>query len=69
MTAPDDNTPLESDAAYYGYFMTALFGLVDDAELSGYSAEGIEHLRKARELFWREFQARHPDGWTKRPED
>ena len=48
------------DADYYGYFMTALFGLIDDAELSGYDQDAVEHLRRARELFWAEFRQRHP---------
>lgn len=55
---------VHTDADYYGMFMTGLFGLIDDAELAGYSAEGIEHLRAARELFWKEFHQRHPNQWA-----
>ena len=55
----------ENGQDYYGYFMTALFGLIDDAELSAYSAEGIEHLRRAREAFLKEFMSRHPSGFRK----
>lgn len=57
--------PTDKDEEYYGYFMTALFGLVDDAELSGYSAEALEHLRRARDIFMTEFKSRHPLGWTR----
>jgi hypothetical protein len=53
----------DSDADYYGMFMTGLFGLVDDAELSGYEPKGVVHLRLARDLFWAEFQRRHPGAW------
>jgi len=59
--------PKHSDADYYGMFMTGLFGLLDDAELSGYSPEGIAHLRQARELFWAEFNHRHPGHWNRPP--
>jgi hypothetical protein len=61
----EPNEPQHSDADYYGFFMTALFGLRDDAELSGYSSEGIEHLSKAEALFLAEFNARHPGHWDR----
>ena len=54
-------TPKHTDAEYYGFSMTGLFGQIDDASLSGYSSEGVALLRKARDLFWEEFQSRHPD--------
>ena len=57
-----------TDADYYGMFMTGLFGLIDDAELSGYSPDGIALLRSARDNFWAEFRDRHPDAWNK-PDD
>jgi len=41
------NTPPYTDADYYGFFMTSLFGLVDDAELSGYSPDATTLLRQA----------------------
>lgn len=47
-----ENIPPYTDADYYGFFMTGLFGLVDDAELSGYSPEGIALLRQAQDFFW-----------------
>ncbi|MBS0360249.1 MAG: hypothetical protein JSR98_02620 [Proteobacteria bacterium] len=53
----------DKDAEYYGYFMTGLMGLMDDAQLASYDAEGIRHLRAARQLFSAEFQRRHPDAW------
>ena len=43
--------------------MTGLFGLLDDAELSGFDQNGIALLREARDLFWAEFQRRHPYAW------
>lgn len=58
------NLPPYTDAAYYGFFMTSLSGLVDDAELSGYSPKGTTLLRQAQDLFWQEFRTRHPDAWT-----
>jgi hypothetical protein len=62
----DETKPRHTDADYYGSFMTGLFGLVDDAQLSGYSAEATALLHQARELFWREFHARHPHAWKPR---
>jgi hypothetical protein len=53
----------DKDAEYYGYFMTAVMGLLDDAELSAYDAEGVRHLRMAKDLFSAEFQRRHPGAW------
>lgn len=58
------NMPPYTDADYYGFFMTGLLGLVDDAELFGYSPEGTALLRQAQELFCQEFRTRHPDAWT-----
>jgi hypothetical protein len=63
VTGPDDAH--HTDADYYGFFMTALLGLVDDAELSGYSREATESLRRARDLFMQEFHSRHPEHWRK----
>lgn len=56
--------PIEhTDADYYGYFMTALMGLEDDASLSGYSQAGQELLREAIKIFMAEFEERHPGKW------
>lgn len=63
MPVSDDND--HTDADYYGFFMTGLLGLVDDAELSGYSREATESLRRARDLFMEEFNARHPGHWER----
>lgn len=54
---------------HYGYFVTGLLGLLDDAELANYSAEGVEHLRRAREAFMQEFRQRHPKAWSARRMD
>ena len=59
-----DKPPKHTDADYYGMFMTGLFGLLDDAELSNYSSEGIALLRAAKDRFWAEFRERHPGAWT-----
>lgn len=56
-----DETPSkDTPADYYGYFMTALMGLEDDACLSGYSLAGRELLREAIMIFGAEFDERHP---------
>lgn len=67
-TAPmstDENPPAHTDADYYGFFMTGLFGVIDDAEMAGYNREGTELLRQAREIFWQEFSQRHPGHWER----
>jgi len=63
MSTEGASDPPYADADYYGFFMTGLFGLIDDAELAGYSPYGIELLREARELFWAEFKETHPAAW------
>ena len=63
----EENAPPHTDAHYYGMFMSGLYGLADDAELLGYSAEATALLLQAKELFMREFRARHPDAW--KPKD
>jgi hypothetical protein len=57
--------PKHTKADYYGFFLTGLFGVIDDAEMSGYDEEGIEHLREAREIFMSEFRIRHPGHWDR----
>ncbi|MEJ2458658.1 MAG: hypothetical protein P8Y58_11130 [Novosphingobium sp.] len=56
-------TAPKTDADDYGRFMTALLGLLDDAELSGYSAAGIDALREAADMFFAELTERHPNVW------
>lgn len=70
MQIAEENSPKHSDADNYGFFMTALFGLIDDAELSGYSPDATALLCRARDLYWQEFSARHPGAWdaSQRPE-
>jgi len=41
--------------------MTALMGLEDDAALSGYSEEGLLHLRLAIDAFEAEARTRFPN--------
>lgn len=53
---PTEDTPADC----YGYFMTALMGLEDDATMLGYSPAGQELLREAIRIFGTEFNERHP---------
>jgi len=66
MPTAEENSPPYTDANYYGFFMTGLFGLLDDAELSGFDQNGIALLREARDIFWAEFQRRHPNAWVQK---
>ena len=63
MTEEDD--PQHTAADYYGFFMSGLLGLIDDAQLSGYDRKGIELLRQAKDLFLAEFVRQHPGAWEK----
>ena len=60
---PKEHSPADE----YGYFMTGLMGLEDDATLSGYSTQGIELLREAIRVFGAEFDERHPRHWNHKP--
>lgn len=55
MPTAEENSPSYTDADYYGFVLTALFGLIDDAKASGCDSKGITQLRTATELFWAEF--------------
>jgi len=57
------NPTKDTPADHYGYFMTALMGLEDDATMSGYSPAGQELLREAIRIFGAEFNERHPGHW------
>jgi hypothetical protein len=63
MPTAEENSPPYSAADYYGSVLTGLFGLIEDAEASECDPTGIEALRTAREIFWAEFQQRHPGHW------
>ena len=63
MPTAKENSPPYSEADYYGFVLTGLLGLIDDAEASECDHEGIELLRLAREIFFEEFQRRHPGHW------
>ena len=56
-----DKASAHTDEQYYGYFMSALMGLEDDATLSGYSEEGIGYLRLAIDAFEEESRQRFPN--------
>ena len=49
--------PLD-DYDYYVGFLNGLAGLIDDAEMCGYDADGIAQLREASEFFWSEYRTR-----------
>ncbi|MBB4097326.1 hypothetical protein [Sphingomonas kyeonggiensis] len=67
MPTVEENSPPYSDADYYGFVLTGLFGVIDDAEASQCDPEGIAFPRQARDLFWAEFQRRHPGAWDPKP--
>lgn len=56
---------MPTDPDYYALFLNALRGLIDDAELSNYDADGAEHLREALAFFESDYRIRtqsNPDG-------
>ena len=55
-----DPTPRHTDEEYYGFFLSALMGLEDNATSSGYSEEGTSYLRVAIEAFMEEARERFP---------
>lgn len=62
-TAEDSSHPC-SDADYYGFVLTGLFGVIEDAEASQCSPKAIALLNEASELLWAEFKERHPGHWA-----
>ncbi len=69
MPTAEENSPPFTAADYYGFVLTGLFGVIDDAEASECNPEGIALLEQARDLFWAEFSrtasrrmARHDAG-------
>jgi hypothetical protein len=69
MPTSEENSPPYTDANYYGFVLTGLFGVIDDAEASACNPEGIALLRQASDLFWEEFQRRHPGAWDQKQID
>uniref|UniRef100_UPI0035CA38D4 hypothetical protein n=1 Tax=uncultured Sphingomonas sp. TaxID=158754 RepID=UPI0035CA38D4 len=69
MPTAEENSPPYTDADYYGFVLTGLFGVIDDAEASGCDAKGIALLRQASDLLWAEFQKRHPGAWDRKQTD
>jgi hypothetical protein len=63
MPTAEENSPPYTDADYYGFVLTGLFGVIDDAEASDCDPRGVALLRQARDLFWAEFKQRHPGAW------
>ncbi|HEX8447458.1 MAG TPA: hypothetical protein VF649_12700 [Sphingomonas sp.] len=67
MPIAEENSLPKTDADYYGFVLTGLFGVIDDAEASSCDPAGIALLCEARELFWMEFQQRYPGAWDEKP--
>ncbi|MBB5713132.1 hypothetical protein [Sphingomonas xinjiangensis] len=67
MSTVEESAPPYTNANNYGAVLTGLFGLIDDAELSRCDPAGIALLRQARDLFWVDFQRRHPGAWDPTP--
>jgi hypothetical protein len=63
MPTAKDNSPPYTDADYYGFVLTGLFGMIDDAEALRCNPAGIALLRQAKDMFWAEFKQRHPGAW------
>jgi hypothetical protein len=64
MPTAEENSPPYSAADYYGFVLTGLFGVIEDAEASQCNPEAIALLNEARELLWAEFNERHPGHWA-----
>jgi hypothetical protein len=43
---------------FYAMFLNALNGLIDDAEMSGWDADGLTSLREAHEFFSSDYRIR-----------
>ena len=41
---------------YYMMFLNGLAGMIDEAELAGYDADGIAQLQEASEFFWSDYR-------------
>ena len=66
MPTTEENSPPYSDADYYGFVLTGLFGVIDDAEASNCDPEGVALLRRASDRFLTEFKKRHPGHWERK---
>ena len=53
-----DMTPEE----VYATFLNALAGLQDDAEIEGFSRQGVDQLHAALKIYRAEFRERHAGG-------
>jgi hypothetical protein len=60
MPTAEENSPPYTEADYYGFVLTGLFGVIDDAEALHCDAAGITLLRQAADMLWAEFKQRHP---------
>jgi hypothetical protein len=69
MLTAEENSPPYTAAAYYGFVLTGLLGVIDDAEASECDPEGVALLRVARDIFLDEFQQRHPGAWDEKQTD
>ena len=66
MPTAEENSPPYTEADYYGFVLTGLFGVIDDAEASGCDPAGITMLRQAADILWAEFKQRHPGAWDEK---
>ena len=65
MPTAGDKPPPHSAADYYGFVLTSLFGVIEDAEASNCNPEAIDLLNEALGLLWAEFNERHPGHWER----
>ncbi len=66
MPTAEENSPPYTEADYYGFVLTGLFGVIDDAEASYCNPAGVVLLRQAKDMFWAEFKQRHPGAWAEK---
>jgi hypothetical protein len=66
MPTAEENSPPYTEADYYGFVLTGLFGVINDAEASHCNSAGITLLRQAAEILWAEFKQRHTGAWDEK---
>jgi hypothetical protein len=69
MPTAEENSPPYTASDYYGFVLTGLFGVIDDAEASECDPAAIDLLRQASGLLWAEFQRRYPGAWDQKRTD
>lgn len=66
MPTVKENSSPYTEADQFGFVLTGLFGVIDDAEASHCNPAGITLLRQAAEILWAEFMQRHPGAWVEK---